>query len=47
MPDHGVLSVLASAVYEGQFANGFEHGEGKKTYTDGSKFEGVVNYYDF
>lgn len=31
---------LVVLVYEGQFANGFEHGEGKKTYSDGSSFEG-------
>ena len=33
--------VVICVVYVGQFANGFEHGTGTKTYRDGSVFEGA------
>lgn len=31
-------------VYSGQFANGFEHGIGKRSYKDGSHYEGLGNF---
>ena len=44
MDGQGRLSMPDGSVFEGQFQNGKFHGHGVYCWSDGSKYEGMLDY---